>query len=296
MTSGVPKFARNSAVIHKAVINSVHVIVAPDLMSQVAIRNCCYVAQWFRTKIFHCPISSGSKDGASKRKSDVVHFVVVFSGLVIFPTKTLCFGYKRIHYLMILMRSIKKTQSKFLLRYELGMEESKADKDRSRSSLERRIFWAQSQLSSSIRSEVMKDKLRHVKSRMKHMKKTDDSSIARSSSTEKESACFLDASSHLYKRVCPSVRPSVGHTRVEIAIQRKHYDINRLFHVLHSRFDMSQVIFHNFWRDRARKLGLTSKDASFRTTSGSICTCFRFSHPKLVSLEKPWVRLFYWAY
>ena len=29
---------------------------------------------------------------------------------------------------MILMRSIKKTQSKFLLRYELGMEESKADK------------------------------------------------------------------------------------------------------------------------------------------------------------------------
>ena len=128
MTSGVPKFARNSAVIHKAVINSVHVIVAPDFMSQVAIRNCCYVAQWFRTKIFHCPTSSGSKDGASKRKSDVVHFVVVFSGLVIFPTKTLCFGYKRIHYLMILMRSIKKTQLKFLLRYELGMEESKADK------------------------------------------------------------------------------------------------------------------------------------------------------------------------
>ena len=142
MTSGVPKFARNSAAIHKAVINSVHVIVAPDLMSQVAIRNCCYVAQWFRTKIFHCPISSGSKDGASKRKSDVVHFVVVFSGLVVFPTKTLCFGYKRIHYLMMLMRSIKKTQLKFLLRYELGMEESKADKDRFRCSSERRIFWA----------------------------------------------------------------------------------------------------------------------------------------------------------
>ena len=26
---------------------------------------------------------------------------------------------------------------------------------------------------------------------------------------------FLDAFSHLYKRVCPSVRPLVGHTRVE---------------------------------------------------------------------------------
>ena len=72
----------------------------------------------------------------------------------------------------VLIRSIKKTHSRFLLRYELGMEESKAGKDRLRCSLERRIFWAQSQLSSSIRSEVMKNKLRHVKSRMKHMKKT----------------------------------------------------------------------------------------------------------------------------
>ena len=75
-------------------------------------------------------------------------------------------------------------------------------------------------------------------------------------------------------------------------IQQKQNDKNRFFHMVHSRFDMSQLIFHNFWTDRARKLGLSSKDASFRTTSGSIFTCFRFFHPKLVSKEKPWVRLF----
>ena len=40
----------------------------------------------------------------------------------------------------LLIRSIKKTHSRFLLRYKLGMKESKADKDRSRCSLERRIF------------------------------------------------------------------------------------------------------------------------------------------------------------
>ena len=75
-------------------------------------------------------------------------------------------------FIHVLIRLIKKTHSRFLLGYEPGLEESEAGKDRSRCSSERRIFRAQSQLSSSIRSEVMKNKLRHVKSRMKHIKKT----------------------------------------------------------------------------------------------------------------------------
>ena len=42
-------------------------------------------------------------------------------------------------------------------------KKSKAHTSISKYSFERRIFWAQAQLSSSIRSEVMKDKLRHIK-------------------------------------------------------------------------------------------------------------------------------------
>ena len=38
---------------------------------------------------------------------------------------------------------------------------------------------------------------------------------------DKLSLRFLDAFSHLYKRVCPSVCPSVGHTRVEIVFKSR---------------------------------------------------------------------------
>ena len=51
------------------------------------------------------------------------------------------------------------------------------------------------------------------------MAKRDDHSTANN-----DVALFLDAFSHLYKRVCPSfrpsVRPSVGHARVEIMKNR----------------------------------------------------------------------------
>ena len=46
---------------------------------------------------------------------------------------------------------------------KLETKKSKAHASTSRYSFSKRIFWAQAQLTSSIRSEVMKDKLRHIK-------------------------------------------------------------------------------------------------------------------------------------
>ena len=61
--------------------------------------------------------------------------------------------------------------STFVPLCKLETKKSKVEASISGYSLERRVFWAQAQLSSSIRSKVMKDKLRHIKMKNVPLKK-----------------------------------------------------------------------------------------------------------------------------
>ena len=73
---------------------------------------------------------------------------------------------------IVRIRPIKKTHLTFVRLCKLETEKSKVEASISGYSMERRVFWAQAQLSSSICSEVMKDKLKHIKMKTMPSKKS----------------------------------------------------------------------------------------------------------------------------